>query len=128
MTLGRVGHGPSGLAGLFAQRLEPAAAHPVHPVARATPARTPSRRETAEVMRRSRAAFGFRPTICRSRPATGIAPHPGSPSGQLARLPSLRARCELYDIRPGNIAVEELTHRRLFPETDVQTLSMPCPW
>lgn len=49
-------------------------------------------------------------------------------SGYIARLPSLRARCDLYDIRPGSIEVEKLTNRRLFPETDVQTHSVRCPW
>jgi 2-[(L-alanin-3-ylcarbamoyl)methyl]-3-(2-aminoethylcarbamoyl)-2-hydroxypropanoate synthase len=49
-------------------------------------------------------------------------------SSYVARLPSLRARCELYDIKPGNIEVEKLTNRRLFPETDVQTHSVRCPW
>jgi hypothetical protein len=80
---------------------------------------------------------GFARSRGRAGPAARIAPHPRSPvrvnrnsyliaglpeegfweqvekmpSGYIARLPSLRARCKLYDMEPGNIEVEKLTNR-----------------
>lgn len=48
--------------------------------------------------------------------------------GYEASLPSLRARCALFDIQPDAIDVEKLTNRRLFPETHIQTHRVRCPW
>lgn len=48
--------------------------------------------------------------------------------GYVASVPELAARCELFELCPSHIEVEKLTSRRLFPESDVQTHRVSCPW